>query len=292
MVNFKLMLSKMKAEEPFSVIITGDLNCRSTQWWENDIEKNKGKFFEPLSSDLGLHQLISEQTHLIGSSKSCIDLIFTDQPNLIIASCVHPSLHDHCHHQIINGKLSVSYTKLPPYKRRIWYYDNTNVFAIRKSIEMFHWQEHLGNLKCPNEQVALLNEVLLNIYSNFIPNKVKTIRPQQAPWITDKIKIFLRKKNRACRKFVKNGQPIGKTEIIQQMISDRSKLIEDSQRNYFLNTGNILASHGTSNKKYWSLINTIMNKTKIPIIPSLLENGLFMSDFTEKAKIFNNYFLL
>ena len=292
MMNFELMLSKMNAENPFSVIITGDFNCRSTQWWENDIENNEGKLFELLTSDLGLHQLISEPTHLIGSSKSCIDLIFTDQPNLLIASGVHPSLHAHCHHQIIYGKLSVSNTKLPPYKRRIWYYDNANFVAVRKSIEMFHWQEHLGNLKCPNEQVALLNEVLLNIYSNFIPNKVKTIRPHQAPWITDKIKIFLRKKNRAYRKFVKNGQPIDKLEEFQQMISDGSKLIEDSKRNYFLKTGNTLASPGTSNKKYWSLINTVLNRGKIPIIPPLLENGLFISDFTEKAQIFNDYFLL
>ena len=77
MMNFELMLSKMNAENPFSVIITGDFNCRSTQWWENDIENSEGKLFEPLTSDLGLHQLISEPTHLIGSSKSCIDLIFT-----------------------------------------------------------------------------------------------------------------------------------------------------------------------------------------------------------------------
>ena len=160
MMNFELMLSKMNAENPFSVIITGEFNCRSTQWWENDIENNEGKLFEPFTSDLGLHQLISEPTHLIGSSKSCIDLIFTDQPNLLIASGVHPSLHAHCHHQIIYGKLSVSNTKLPPYKRRIWYYDNANFVAVRKSIEMFHWQEHLGNLKCPNEQVALLNYLM------------------------------------------------------------------------------------------------------------------------------------
>ena len=30
--NFEQMLSKMSAENPFSVIITGDFNCRSTQW--------------------------------------------------------------------------------------------------------------------------------------------------------------------------------------------------------------------------------------------------------------------
>ena len=78
-INFELILSKMHADNTFCVIITGDFNCRSTQWWENDIENNEGKLFEPLAYDNGLHQLISEPTHLKGDSKSRIDLIFTDQ---------------------------------------------------------------------------------------------------------------------------------------------------------------------------------------------------------------------
>ena len=182
-MNFELMLSKRHSENPFCVIITGDFNCRSTQWWENDIENNEGKLFEPL-----------EPTHLMGDSKSCIDLIFTDQPNLIIESGVNPSLHEQCHHQIVYGKLSDSNIALPPYTRKIWYYDKADFVAISKSIKMFAWHEHLDNMTCPNEQLKLLNEVLLNIYSNFIPNKVKTIRPRQAPWITQAVKNFLREK--------------------------------------------------------------------------------------------------
>ena len=42
----------------------------------------------------------------------------------------------------------------------------------------------------------------------------------------------------------------------------------------------------------WSLINTVLNKAKVPIIPPLLENGLFMTDFTEKAQLSNDYFIL
>ena len=64
---------------------------------------------------------------------------------------------------------------------------------------MFRWREHVENLTCPNKQVKLLNEVLLNIYTNFIPNEVKAIRPRQAPWITRTIKNFLRKKNHAYK---------------------------------------------------------------------------------------------
>ena len=291
-LNFELLLSKIHAENPFCVVITGDFNCRSTQWWAKDIENSEGKEFEPLTSDLGLHQLISEPTHLMGDSKSCIDLIFTDQPNLIVESGVHPSLHVQCHHQIVYGKVSVSSISVPPNTRRIWHYDKADFVAIRKSIAMFRWREHLENLTCPNEQVKLLNEVLLNIYINFIPNEIKTIRPRQAPWITRTIKNFLRKKNHAYKNFVRNGQPESKSEGIQRMTSEGLKMIEDAKRNYFLKAGETLANPGTARKTYWSLINTVLNKAKIPIIPPLLENELFITDFTEKAQLFNEYFIL
>ena len=123
MNNFELMLSKMSGENPYCVIITGDFNCRSTNWWENDIENDiendEGKLFEPLTIDVGLHQLIKEPTHFIGNSRPCIDVIFIDQPNLLLESGFHPSLQEHCH-QIIFCKLSVKNLSPPSYKRRIW----------------------------------------------------------------------------------------------------------------------------------------------------------------------------
>ena len=91
---------------------------------------------------------------------------------------------------------------------------------------------------------------------------------------------------------MRSGQPNDKQEGIQKMISGGSQLIEDAKRNYFLKAGNTLANPGTSRKRYWSLINRVPSKAKIPIIPPLLENGLFVTDFTEKAQLFNDYFIL
>ena len=50
----------------------------------------------------------------MGLSKSCIDLIFTDQPNLFLETGVHPSVHEQCHHQIVYGKLAVKNLAPPP----------------------------------------------------------------------------------------------------------------------------------------------------------------------------------
>ena len=68
--------------------------------------------------------------------------------------------------------------------------------AIRKSIEMYSWQESFKTVTHPDDQVKILNEVLLNVCSNFIPNRVKTMRPCQAAWITlkSKHKNFSQKK--------------------------------------------------------------------------------------------------
>ena len=110
----------------------------------SDNESNEGRIFESTTADLGLYQLISEPTHVMGESKSCIDLIFTDQPNLIINSGVHPSLHNQCHHHIVYGKLSVSNMAPPSYTRRIWHYRKADFINIMKSIDMFNWHEQLG----------------------------------------------------------------------------------------------------------------------------------------------------
>ena len=106
------------------------------------------------------------------------------------------------------------------------------------------------------------------------------------------IKNFLRKKNRAYKNFVRRGQPDDKLEGIKNMIAEGSKLIEDAKRKYLPKAGNTLANPETPSKTYWTLINTVLNKAKIPIIPCLLENGLFITDFTEKAQIFNDFFIL
>ena len=69
-------------------------------------------------------------------------------------------------------------------------------------------------------------------------------------------------------------------------------MIDDAKQNYLQKIGHTLANPGTSRQSYWTLINTVLNKAKIPIIPPLLENGLFITDFTEKAQLFNDYFIL
>ena len=46
----------------------------------------------------------------------------------------------------------------------------------------------------------------------------------------------------------------------------------------------------TSPKAYWSMLKTILNNKKIPCIPPIYHRKNYITDFKEKAQIFNNFF--
>ena len=91
---------------------------------------------------------------------------------------------------------------------------------------------------------------------------------------------------------MRSARPDDKVEDIQRMRTEGARLIEEDKRNYFFKAGKTLSNPGTSSKTYWTLIITVLNKAKIPMIPPLIENGLFVTDFTEKAHIFIDLFIL
>ena len=68
-------------------------------------------------------------------------------------------------------------------------------------------------------------------------------------------------------------------------------MITIANDNYFASLGRKLSNPAIGIKTYWSTLNKIVNKKKVTNIPPLLENELFVTDFQNKAEIFNNYFV-
>ena len=128
-----------------------------------------------LTSWNGFLQLINEPTHIQTSTSSCIDLIFTNHPNLSVNSGVHASLHPNCHHQIIHPSFNINISYPPPYQRLIWDYKKADSKNIQKALDLVNW-ERLFDQKDTNAQVVALNETILNIFrNNYVPNKYITI---------------------------------------------------------------------------------------------------------------------
>ena len=98
-------------------------------------------------------------------------------------------------------------------------------------------------------------------------------------------------KDRASKIFVTRGQPYEMFEGIRKRKTEGAKLTEEARTTFFKNAGQRLVRSGASGKYYWKLLNIVLNKSWIPLILSLLDNDLFLTEYKEKAQIFNDYFI-
>ena len=279
--GFENILNLINSFKPDFSIILGDFNGRSKSWWQDDINNDEGTKIDALTSYHGLHQLISEPTHILANSSSCIDLIFTDQPNLVTDCGVHPSLHPNCHHQIIYCKLNLNIVYPPPYRRLVWDFKRANIDAIREAIKTVAWHYMFLN-KTVHEQVAVFNNILLNIFTNYTPHKNIIVDDRDPPWMTKRIKdkINLKSTLYKSKDFIE----------LQNLSSEISEMISVRKEEYYLHLSEKLNNPNTSSKTYWSILKSFYKGNKVPLIPPLLVNNKFVSDFTKKANLFNDFF--
>ena len=144
--NFELTLDTLAQKNAFLVVAFGNFNAKARKWHNKNITSNEGRKIEAVTSQNGLHEEINEPTHFLSNSSSCIDLIFDSQPNLLIESSVHPSLHQSYHHQIIYVKFNLDIVYPPPYEREIWHYQKANIDLIKCAINAFDWKKLIFNI--------------------------------------------------------------------------------------------------------------------------------------------------
>ena len=288
--DYDQVCSSIASENPLMSFVIGDFNAKCTNWWSNGISNHCGTELFNLTNLLGYTQLINEPINIEpNKSPSCIDLIFASQPNLVIESGVHPSLYSMCHHQIIYAKISMKVYFPPPYIREVWHYNQAQEELIKRSVSKFDWDKAFKN-QSTNEQVEILNNTLLNIFRNFIPHETIKCKSKDPPWLNKEIKNALRKKNRLYRKFISGGRTVHDQIQLNEITVTISDLITNSKNAYFTNLGKKLNDPSTSPKAYWSILKRFLNKIQIPIIPPLLVNNIFITDFLQKANLFNYFF--
>ena len=186
----------------FAMFFAGDFNGKSHLWWPDGDETPEGRELDDMFTSLGLSLVIFEPTNFDpGKKPSCIDLIVTDQPNLILDSETRASLDHFCHHQIIYCKVNFRIPSPTPYERKIWHFNRANTAAIKRSIISFPCSRHLSLNTDSNWQVKVFTDILLNIMSNFVPNETKRFVPRDPPRINKSLKGMLNRKNRLYKNY-------------------------------------------------------------------------------------------
>ena len=127
----------------------------------------------------------------------------------------------------------------------------------------------------------MFSNILMNIFSNYISSKYVTI-DRDSPWMAEKIKnkISLKRSLSESNRFSE----------VQMLSTEISMLILERKEKYYRDLSMKLSNPKTYAKAYWSILKSLYNDGKIPLIPSLQVNNKIVSDFTEKANLFNYFF--
>ena len=77
---------------------------------------------------------------------------------------------------------------------------------------------------------------------------------------------------------------------MQEKTDEYTALILDAKERYVRCMSSKLNDPLTAPKTYWSILSRFLNNKEIPTIPPLLVNGDIITNFSEKADIFNKFF--
>ena len=182
---------------------------------------------------------------------------------------------------------SISILKTPPpYECLVWDYNKANVESIKNSIDSVNWEVMFIN-KSIHKQVSIFNKTLMNIFSNFTPNKLVTFGNKNPPWMKDYVKGKIKWKNQLYKIYAKNGYNCNDYFQLQEATNVVFQLVSNRKQEYYNDIALKLNNPKTSAKTYWSILKTFYNGKKISVIPPLLINHKLVSNFKTKANHFN-----
>ena len=179
------VLSDITNQQPTCSILVGDFNAKLSKWCPSDKDSKAGQDIDTFTTTLGYTQMIDQPTHIMNDKSPWIGLLFTTISKLLCNVGVKQTTYNKCHH-VIYGSLNLSIPLPPPYCREVWNYKTTDPVCIQRVISLVNWNDVFRN-KTADEKVKSLSNILLNIFRNFIPNKVIKVDCKYPSWMNPKI---------------------------------------------------------------------------------------------------------
>ena len=114
-------------------------------------------------------------------------------------------------------------------------------------------------------KVKSLNNILLNIFRNFIPNKVIKLSYKYPNWMNPKIISSLRNRSKLTKRYYSNPTEENKN-LLTAKSNECSRMVVEAKERYTTKLSKKLDDPSMMPKAYWSILNTFLNSKKIPYI--------------------------
>ena len=133
----------------------------------------------------------------------------------------------------------------------IWDYKKANIDGIRKSLNSVNWGFAFSD-KNVHQQVQYLNEIFMNVFYNYIPNKWITIDDKDPPWMNDEIKNKINYRNAFYQQLKKYKINLSDPDVVNKLTSGLPLIISQRKDEYYCHLAKKLNDPQTNAKTYWS----------------------------------------
>ena len=117
------------------------------------------------------------------------------------------------------------------------------------------------NKKDIDAQVAVFNEIILNVFRNYVPNKFISIDDKYPVWMNETIELKIKaKKSNMYNKYIQNGRSESGFLLLETLITELNILINTTKALYYQNLSKKLNNPLLQAKTYWSILKTFYNE--------------------------------
>ena len=283
---------KILDQKASHLLVMGDFNLKDINWEDSSCGRNENyvseKFLE-ITQDLFLHQHISSTTrHREGNTPSRVDLIFTNEENMVNNVRYLPPLWSNTaesDHLLIEFDF-LCYAEEKEDMEPGYNYKAANFSELKEMIDSHNWEE-----LAKDKKVEDFYKIFKNIYNTAVEKcipKFKSIKRKvgnKPIWMSQTGLSKIRKKHKAWQRYMNTREGQDFQNYVNARNSCKShlrKLIKEFETEISKNV-----KHNP--KQFWKYINS-KSKTKTGINSLEDEQGNLIHDNSKKAEILNNYF--
>lgn len=227
----------------------------------------------------------TKPTRVTATSATILDHIWTNEINRSKTNgIIYSDITDHFpifSYISLNNNLKSSETKVIEYRE----FSPANIDKLREQLSQVSWDLVYSAL---NPEVAYENfETIISAsFNKFLPLKSKIIKNKHInkPYINRELKNLINYKNKVQRKYAK--WPLTYGEEYKRLRNLVTRRLREAKSRYFSEK----LEENASSKSQWKVINTILNRGKQSQKITLKVNSIEVTDATEVANHFNEYF--
>lgn len=249
------------------VFCFGDININLL-----DISLNSTRYFLSMLESLEFEQVIDEATHTTATNASLLDVIICN--DRYVVSDVKVGGLDISNHALIQCQIAVESVKPSP------------AYVTYRDFKYFNENEFLADLeRLPLDNIFYMDDIdakvdyftsnLLDIFNKHVPLRTVRITKKRAPWLTESIKLLMRRRDRARSDCNRKPTP-AKWHYYKQLRNATNHALNREKLAYF----NYIATNKDS-KSLWGELKTLnlFSRSRSHQIPRHLSNPSVINDY-------------